>query len=161
MAVNGSADLLCSWHADPENRGSSGNNVKHGFHARGSTDRLAWVGRESPAEVVRLGGLEAMPGSDIKVRQRGIDLHPPAPEKVDADIAIAGLVHKMEIIDKLLFQASQRGLDVVRLLELYTLASSRLAKMLRHRQALQSEDTDLEHLMEAALAYAERQEREE
>jgi hypothetical protein len=61
----------------------------------------------------------------------------------------------MEIIDKLIFQASRRGLDIVRLLELYTLASSRLARMLRDRQALDAEDTDLERLIDAALDYVE------
>lgn len=161
MAVNGRVEALCGWHANPENRGPSGNGVKHGFYVKGETDRLDWVGREPPVDVVRLGGLEAMPESDIKVREREMDLHPPEPKRVDADTAIAGLVHKMEIIDKLIFQASERGLDVVRLLELYTLASSRLARMLRDRQALESEDSDLERLIDAALEYAEGQGRME
>ena len=160
MAVNGRVEALCVWHAHPESKGPPGNRVKHGFYVKGETDRLDWVGREPPVDVVRLGGLEAMSESEIKVRKREMDLHPPAPKEVDADTAIAGLVHKMEIIDKLIFEASARGLDVVRLLELYTLASSRLARMLRDRQALESEDSDLERLIDAALDYAERQGRE-
>ena len=101
-----------------------------------------------------------MPPANIEVRERQMDLHPPEPKEVDADTAIAGLVHKMEIIDKLIFEASERGLDVVRLLEIYTMASSRLAKMLRDRQALEAEDSDLERLIDAALDYAEGRGRE-
>jgi hypothetical protein len=157
MAVNGRAEALCVWHAQPESKGPPGNSVKHGFYVKGETDRLDWVGREAPSDVVQLGGLRAMPPASIEVRERQMDLHPPEPKEVDADTAIAGLVHKMEIIDKLIFQASERGLDVVRLLEIYTMASSRLAKMLRDRQALEAEDSDLERLIDAALDYAEGQ----
>ena len=160
MAVNGRAEALCVWHAHPESKGPPGNCVKHGFYVKGETDRLDWVGREAPSDVVQLGGLRAMPPANIEVRERQMDLHPPEPKEVDADTAIAGLVHKMEIIDKLIFEASERGLDVVRLLEIYTLASSRLAKMLRDRQALEAEDSDLERLIDAALDYAEGRGRE-
>jgi hypothetical protein len=98
--MNGRAEALCIWHAEPEKRGVPANRVKHGFYAKGETERLAWVGREAPADFVQLGGLITMPESDIDVREREMDLHPLAPREVDADVAIAGLVHKMEIIDQ-------------------------------------------------------------
>ena len=157
QAVNGTVEQLCIWHLRPESRGPAGNNAVHGFFAKGNPKRLAGVTRMSPVEFIRQGGLEVKPKSDITVRERETDLHPPAPGDVGSDTAIAGLVHKMEIIDKLIFQASERGLDVVRLLDLYTLSSSRLSKLLRDRQALHSEDTDLDQLIDAALDYAEEQ----
>ena len=155
QAVNGSVEQLCTWHLRPESRGPGGNNAVHGFFAKSDTKRLAGVTRKSPVEFIRQGGLDVKPKSEIQVREREMDLHPLLPGDVGADTAIAGLVHKMEIIDKLIFQARERGLDVVRLLELYTLSSSRLSKLLRDRQALDSEETDLDQLIDAALDYAE------
>ncbi len=157
QAVNGRVEQLCIWHLRPESRGPAGNCFRHGFYAKGDMGRLAGVTRGSPVEFIRKGGLEVMSKSDIKVRAREMDLHPLCPGDVGADTAIACLVHKMEIMHELIFQASERGLDVVRLLDLYTLGSSRLSKMLRDRQALDSEDTDLDQLIDAALDYAEEQ----
>ena len=155
QAVNGAKEQLCTWHLRPESRGPGGNRFRHGFFAKGDMGRLAGVTRGSPVEFIRKGGLEVKPKSDIQVRERETDLHPLAPGDVGANTAIAGLVQKMEIMHELIFQASERGLDVVRLLDLYTLGSSRLSKLLRDRQALDSEETDLDQLIDAALDYAE------
>jgi hypothetical protein len=157
-AMNGTAEALCAPHANLAPHPRRGGRAKHGFFATGGAKQLAWVGREAPADVVRMGGLEAMAEPDIKVRPREIDLHPLAPGEVDVDTAIAGLTHKMEIIDQLIFEARARDLDVVRLLELYTLATSRLARMVRDRLATTTGDTDLDRLIASALDYAQAQE---
>jgi len=70
---------------------------------------------------------------DMQVCERETDLHPLVPRDVAAGTAIATLVHKMEFIDKLIFRASERDLDVARLLQPYTLSSSSLANELRDR----------------------------
>ena len=52
------------------------------------------------------------------MREREIDLHPVDPEESDVNVAIAGLLQKMEILDALIFRAMEHDLEVITLLAL-------------------------------------------
>jgi hypothetical protein len=73
------------------------------------------------------------------------------PADVDIDQAIAGLIDKMRRLDRMIADANGEmwegaaqvpSAHIVRLVELYAQASSRLARMLRDRQRLADESGD-------------------
>jgi hypothetical protein len=158
LAISGSPDQLCAYHAGaslPSDR--SRRNLQHGFHARDDGGRLEYLRRVSPAEFVRGRGL-ALQERPLGVREREIDLHPIDPEQSDANTAIAGLLHKMEILDALIFRAREHGLDITTLLALYLQASTRLGHLLRERYEMSSAaGDDLLRLLERANAELEKE----
>lgn len=79
--------------------------------------------------------------------------YPSDPSKVTIDGAIAGLVDKMARLDELIAH-TPNNLDILRLFELYTQASSRLARLLRERKILSGEADD-ELTQAFAIAAAE------
>ena len=64
------------------------------------------------------------------------------PAAVTVDDAIAGLVDKMQRLDELIAALPGDGESLIRLLEVYTQASSRLSRLLRDRRALSGDAAD-------------------
>jgi hypothetical protein len=139
-ALNGLDAPLCGGHAPGHRRGSQGR-LQHGYYAKDKSP-LEYLRRVRPEDYVRGGGLALTEENPIGIREREMDLHPPQPEQADLDLAIAELLHKMEILDALIFRAKEHDLDIVRLLELYLPATTRLGKLIGERHALASNETD-------------------
>ena len=73
------------------------------------------------------------------------------PDESDANVAIAGLLHKMGILDALIFRAEEHGLDVTTLLDVYLQSALRLGRLIvEHDKASRYEDGDLLRLLEQA-----------
>ena len=153
LAVAGSPDQLCAYHAGARlPREESKRNLQHGFHARDDGGRLEYLRRVSPADFVRGRGLALQEGP-LGVREREIDLHPVDPEQSDINVAIAGLLHKMEILDALIFRAREHDLEITALLALYLQATTRLGHLLRERYEMSNAaGDDLLLLLERANA---------
>ena len=153
LAVSGNPSQLCAYHAGarpPSHR--SKRNLQHGYHARDDQGHFEYLRRVSPADFVRGRGL-ALQQSPLEVREREIDLHPVDPEESDVNVAIAGLLHKMEILDALIFRAKEHDLEITTLLALYLQASTRLGHLIRDRYEMSSaQDDDLLRLLERANA---------
>jgi hypothetical protein len=89
----------------------------------------------------------------LGIREREMDLHPVDPAQADVDVAIAGLLHKMEILDALIFRAKEHGLDITTLISLYLKATGRLGRLLMERHEMEIDrDDDLLLLLEMANA---------
>jgi hypothetical protein len=157
-AVNGTTQQLCVYHAGQGlPRENSRTNLKHGYYARDDKGKLDYLRRVPPAEFVRGRGL-GLQQDPLGVRQREIDLHPVDPEQGDVNTAIAGLLHKMEILDALIFRAKEHDLDIVHLLAIYLQASTRFGNLLRERYEMaRAEDDDLLRLLERANAELEKE----
>jgi hypothetical protein len=159
LAVSGSPQQLCAYHATGrlphhESRG----NLQHGFYARDDQGKLEYLRRVSPAEFIRGRGLALQQDGPLEVREREMDLHPLDPGQTDTNVAIAGLLHKMEILDALIFRAKEHGLEITTLLALYLQASTRLGHLLRQRQEESLADGgDLLRLLERANAELDRE----
>jgi hypothetical protein len=154
--VNGSKEQLCAYHANERlPRSRSRRNLRHGFYTKDDRDELEYLRRVAPADFVRGRGLAAQK-NPLGVREREIDLHPVDPDQSDVNVAIAGVLHKMEILDALIFRAKEHGLDITTLLGLYLRGSSRLGQLLRDRYEMSREDSDdLLRLLERANAELE------
>jgi hypothetical protein len=149
-AVNGLEEPLCPVHASKP-KGNPTGNPQHGFYSRGDVPGLEYLRRVAPDDFVRSGGLAVAKGEPLGIREREMELHPLEPERTDIDVAIAALVHKMEILDALIFRSKEHGLDLVTLLSLYLTATTRLGNLIRQRQAMSSnESEDLMRLLEEA-----------
>jgi hypothetical protein len=136
-------------------RGAKGR-LRHGYYARGNLDHFEYLRRESPETVVRQGGLGIGRRNPPGIRHRDRDLHPVDPAMADVDLAIAGLLHKMEILDALIFRAGEHGLDITTLLALYLRGCSRLGRLIVERDELSgNENHDLLALLERANAELE------
>lgn len=108
----------------------------------------AWaVRRSDPARCVahRVPGPAAVP----RQAPSPLQFYADDPAKVDIDSAIAGLIDKMRRLDTIIashdeVQAPGWPPDdcLIQLFSLYTQASSRLARLLRHRRALSGEAAD-------------------
>jgi len=158
MAVNGRKEQLCTYHAGARlPRASSRRNLQHGYYAQDDGGKLEYLRRMRPTQIVRGGGLAAGPGSPAGIREREMDLHPLDPDESDGNVAIAGLLHKMEMLDALIFRAEEHGLDITTLLDLYLQAASRLGRLIVERErASRYEVGDLLRLLEKANAQLER-----
>jgi hypothetical protein len=140
-AMNGQEEALCSVHAKVNNPGTRGR-PRHGFYSRGAPDGFEYLRRVRPEDFVRQGGMAPEEKPFLGVREREMELHPPDAAEVDANVAIAGLVHKMEIVDALIFRAKEHDLDIVNLLAIYLSASSRLGRLVRERYEMSSREND-------------------
>jgi hypothetical protein len=157
-AMNDLAAPLCSFHAPDQGCVTRGV-LKHGFYAQQNLAHLEYLRRIRPESYVEGGGLALGEGRPVGIRQRRADLHPPQPEPATTGAAIAALLHKMEILDALIFRAEEHGLEVTKLLALYLQAISRLAGLVRDRDEMAGqEDGDLLCLLERANALLERKE---
>jgi hypothetical protein len=156
LAVNGSSERLCVYHTDQRLASEkSRRRLRHGYYAKDDKGKLDYLRRLPPAEIVRSGGLGTRDNA-LGVREREIDLHPVDPEQGDVNTAIAGLLHKMEILDALIFRAKEHDLDIVHLLAIYLQASTRFGHLLRERYEMsRGEDDDLLRLLERANAELE------
>jgi hypothetical protein len=134
-ACNGRDVPLCSDHT-PGRRANPGGPIRHGFLAQGRDPRLEYLRRVRPEDYIRSGGLALAQQSPIGIRQREMDLHPLQPDQVDINVAIADLVHKMEILDALIFRAREYDLDIGYPLSLYLPATTRLGQLIAERHAL-------------------------
>ncbi len=137
-AVNGSEAQLCRSHSGGKREGRKGA-PRHGFYAGEGNEGFEYLMRVSPEEYVRQGGVGVGAGNSLGIRERAVDLHPLDPGDAAMDVAIAGLTHKMEILDALIFRAKEQELDVVQLLSLYVGASTRLGRLVRDREELAKE----------------------
>jgi hypothetical protein len=154
-AINGLPEQLCSIHAQLMDRGAKGR-LRHGYYARGNLDHFEYLRRVSPADFVQQGGLAAGLRRPLRIRRRDRDLQPLDPALADIDLSIAELLHKMEILDALIFRARQDGLDILKLLDLYLQAASRLARLIIRRDRISGqENDDLLALLEGANAELE------
>ena len=140
-ALNGLEEPLCADHG-PGRRPHAPGYIRHGFYDKGQDPRLEYLRRVRPEDYIRAGGLALTKGTPIGIRERKPDLHPPQPDQVDGNVAIAALVYKMEILDALIFRAREHGLDIVNLLSLYLVATTRLATLIRKRHAMSSSEND-------------------
>lgn len=115
-----------------------------------------YLRRVQPEEYVERGGLALLEERPLGIRDRERDLHPPDPEEADVDLAIAALLHKMEILDALIFHAREHGLEITTLIGLYLRACSQLGGLIGDRHALESQENgDLMRLLERANAQLE------
>ena len=149
-AINGLEEPLCPVHASEQKDNTSGN-PRHGFYSQGEVPAFEYLRRVRPDDFVRGGGLVSTKEKSLDIREREMDLHPLEPERTDIDVAIAALVHKMEILDALIFQAKEHGLDITTLLSLYLIATTRLGNLIVERHEMSSnEGDDLMRLLEWA-----------
>jgi hypothetical protein len=147
-AINGLDVPLCASHSRPH---KAGRRPKHGYYASTNLDQLEYLHRVRPEDWVQNGGLAPARGSALQIRERDRDLHPPDPGQADIDLAIAALLHKMEILDALIFRAKEHELDITLLLSLYLAATSRLGRMVIERDdRAAGEHSDLLALLERA-----------
>jgi len=140
-ALNGLDKPLCSRHT-PGRKPHAHGYVRHGFYDKGQDPRLEYLRRVRPEDYIQAGGLALTKGTPISIRERELDLHPPQPEQMDVNVAIAALVHKMEILDALIFRAREHGLDIANLLSLYLVSTARLGTLIRERHAMSSNEND-------------------
>ncbi len=101
-SINGLDEPLCATHAHPK---KGGRRPKHGFYSETNLDQLEYLRRVRPEDWVQGGGLAPAEERTLQIREREMDLHPPDPALADIDVAIAALLHKMEILDALIFRA--------------------------------------------------------
>jgi hypothetical protein len=148
-AVRGTDPPRCMAHCKAVREGAPYRpRVRHGYYA---TQRKARAGVDV-GRFVREGGVQAEADG-------GYELHPADPRTVTTDTAIAGLVDKMKVMHALIQDDEQARADLVRLLELYSTAASRLSRMVRDRHYIEGQALDerLELGLEEALdALAER-----
>jgi len=151
-AINGLREQVCSVHAGLTSHRSQAR-YRHGFYAQDDLEHFEYLRRVRPKAFVRQGGLATGKVRPLDIRDRDMDLHPVDPPMADADVAIAGLLHKMEILDALIFRAREHGLDITTLLGLYLRACGRLGRLIveRHEMSCQEND-DLLGLLERANA---------
>ena len=155
-AINGLEVPLCPVHAF-EHKGNTGGSPRHGFYSKGEPSGFEYLRRVRPDDFVRGGGLASIEGAPLEIREREMDVYPLEPERTDIDVAIAALVHKMEILDALIFRAEEHGLDIVTLLGLYLAATTRLGHLIRERHEMSNrEGDDLLGLLERANELLER-----
>jgi hypothetical protein len=151
-AINGLPEQLCSVHAGLTGKRRQAR-YRHGFYAQEDAEQLEYLRRVRPEAFVRQGGLALEEGQPLGIRDRDRDLHPVDPAMADLDVAIAGLLHKMEILDALIFRAKEHGLEIMTLLALYLGASSKLGRLIVERDQLSNEENhDLLALLERANA---------
>ena len=154
-AINGSPEQLCSVHAGLTRQRRQAR-YRHGFYAQESGDHFEYLRRVSPEAFVRQGGLTPEEARPLGIRDRDRDLHPVDPALADIDVAIAGLLHKMEILDALIFRAREHGLDITTLLALYLGACGKLGRLIIERDELAGQENhDLLALLERANAELE------
>ncbi len=108
--MNGSDEQLCRSHTGTRNASRKGA-PRHGFRAKEENEGFEYLRRVSPEEYVRQGGVGMGSGNSLGIRERSMDVHPLEPGDVGMDVAIAGLAHKMEILDALIFRARERELE--------------------------------------------------
>jgi hypothetical protein len=155
-ALNGLDAPLCGARASGQRRGTQ-LRLQHGFYAKDCI-RLEYLRRVRPEDYIWGGGLALTEENPIGIREREMDLHPPGPEEVDINVAIADLMRKIEILDALIFRAREHDLDIVRLLDLYLPSTACLGRMIRERQALARDELDdLMALPERANALLEQE----
>ena len=155
-ALNGSEPPLCTAHAQPQRKGRR---PKHGYYAEGSLEQLEYLLRVRPEDWVQGGGVGAARGQSLPIRERERDLHPTDDEEADLSLAIAALLHKMEILDALIFRAKEHDLDLTVLLSLYLAATDKLARRVIEREdRAAGQHGDLMALLEQANEELERRE---
>jgi hypothetical protein len=140
VAVRGTDPPRCMVHKSSE-APRRRPRIKHGFYARQSRVKAG----VDAGEFVRRGGLQAQ-------AHNGCERHPSDPRRVSTDTAIANLVDKMKVMDALIQKGEQGGPDLVRLLELYSVAASRLSRMVRDRHYIEGQQLD--ERLELGLAEA-------
>ena len=149
-AVNGLEELLCPVHVS-EHKGNTSGNPRHGFYSQGEVSGFECLRRVGPDDFVRGGGLVSAREKPLEIREREMDLHSLEPERTDIGVAIAALVHKMEILDALIFRAKEHSLDITTLLSLCLAATTRLGNLIWERHAMSSnEGDDLMRLLQRA-----------
>jgi|GEM_PF-2500725 len=147
-SINGLDEPLCATHAHPK---KGGRRPKHGFYSESNLDQLEYLRRVRVEDWVQGGGLAPAEERSLQIREREMDLHPPDPALADIDVAIAALLHKMEILDALIFRAKEHELDITVLLALYLRATTRLGHLIVEREAMaSSEHGDLLALLQRA-----------
>lgn len=140
-AINGLEEPLCPVHVS-EQKGNTSGSPRHGFYSQGEASGFEYLRRVRPDDFVRSGGLVSAKEKPLEIREREMDLHPLEPERTDIDVAIAALVHKMEILDALIFRAKEHCLDITTLLSLYLAATTRLGNLIIGRHEMSSNESD-------------------
>ncbi len=150
-ALNGLIEPLCHVHARVK-KGTTKCSPRHGFYSQDSNlEHFEYLRRVRPEDWVQGGGLAPAKEGALQIREREMDLHPPDSKEADTDVAIAALLHKMEILDALIFRAEEHGLDITVLLSLYLQATSKLGRLVLERhEVAANEHGDLLALLERA-----------